>query len=244
MGFVSDYVFGIPRAAAGMAKEFIIDPLTGAPVGARARTPAAQCSGWMLDPATGLEVCVDDLVLDPATGELITTAEAERRAREGLVYDKTGDEWVTPAELRARDRRRASQAEFQRQRAAGELVRDRETEEWVTPEELQRRRRVRNALRIYMEQEARASGQAFTKLPDLKSAAAAMLTLGRDGVARVGDEKATAETLGELEDLEVTDVMDAGPARRDEDAASGRRIVMYAILALALAGAGYALGRT
>jgi hypothetical protein len=238
MGWIRDYVFGAPVAVATFTKEFIVDPLTGGKIAATARTPTAECSGWTLDPATGLELCVDDLVLDPETGELITPAEAQRRARRGLMYDREGDEWVEPAEWTRRKRER----ETRERRARGDEVRDRQTGEWITPDELARRRRARNALRIFMESGTRAG---LSTLPRLATPAAALITIGRDGVALLGGQPATSETLGAAEDLEVADIITTrpGPERREEEKESRMRAIKYAVLALALAGGAYAIGR-
>jgi hypothetical protein len=245
MGFISDYVFGIPKAAASSVKEWVIDPLTGKPIGARAKAPAKCPQGYVLDPLTGVELCIGDLVLDPETGDLITPAEAQRRQREGLVWDETGEEWITPAELRSRERRRAQQAEFQRQREEGELVRDRVTNEWVSPEELSRRRRTRNALRIFMGSQSRQllDPEAVAG-PRLSLPAASMIRIGTDGVARIGGERVTADTL-EDSSVGTRDVLDLmpGPERREAEEQQRGRMIKYAILAALVGALAYGAGR-
>jgi len=236
-----DYVFGPMKAVAVTVKEVVIDPLTGKGIGAKAKTPTAQCSGWLLDPVTSLEVCVDDLVLDIDTGEMITPAEATRRAREGLIYDSRADEWITPEENRRRNRERlrAQQIEEQtRRREAGEEVYDSGAREWVTPEELAERRRIRAILRAGV----RGTAADLKRQPRLSLPAAARMTIGADGIARLFGEPATAEALEEASEEEIIAELN-GPDRREAEDEERSRAIKYAVLAMLVAGSAYALGR-
>jgi len=193
-------------------------------------------SGYQLVPGEG-EVCIDDFVLDIDTGELITPAEAARRAASGLVWDRVAGEWVAPAELADRNDARA-------RIEAGE-VRDEIAGEWVTPEELGRRRRVRNALRVA----ARGRPINLDKPPRLDLPAAALMTIGGDGVARLNGVSAGAalatDAAAEVDLGSVLDVLGrgrngkapaiSGPERREEDDKARRRLLILIALSTIIA---------
>jgi hypothetical protein len=190
MGWVTE----IWEGAKGVAKapvNFVAAVIAGDMAGAQ--QPACT-KGYLLDPYTGQDVCIDDLVLDPETGELITPEEAERRARARagtrthpagprLVWDGPAAEWVIPKErmLRRIARRRLDPG-------CTVVVKDDKTAEWVCERELSRRLGARVSLR------GRVGTLPLPRLEqiaqDSPAANRARLRVGPRGVIQLGGRSA------------------------------------------------------
>lgn len=225
---------------------------------AKAREPEECPAGTVLMPGFG-EVCLDELVLDPASGQLVFIDQAPDDV---LIWDGAAGEWTTVDEYNRRqaeraereriaqrtpEQERAERAERARRargsieatRAAagiqrgGEEVYDALAEEWITEDEYSKRASRRAALAQVLAR----PGLTDLHLPNLANLSGMLVRLDEEGVAFVGDEPA-AEVLA-TEDRDLLDMLREkmtkpavrGPEARDEDSMRRRRLIWLALLA-------------
>ena len=192
---------------------------------ASAKSPDTACpEGYMYDVATGGAVCVADLVIDVQTGELISPAERDRRESGALVWDNVASQWVTPVELRERDRTRTREAREER-RATGQEVFDHPSGEWMAPREQRRRERERSNQR----QRLFAAGINPEALP--------VLSRLRGGIIReTGVAEPTAPVEPDADEGGLDYIRDlVGPEKREEESEKGKGFIALVYMAIILA---------
>lgn len=195
---------------------------------ASAKSPSTDCpEGYMIDVATGGNVCIGDLVIDVKTGELISPAEQARRESGVIVWDSVAEVWVTAVELRERGRTRTREEREERRRT-GQEVFDRDSGEWMTPREQRRRARESAKLR----QMLFAAGIQPEALPVLSRLRAGIIR--ETGVAEPTEpaEPAVPDADGGALDY-LRDLV--GPEKREEESKRRKVLVMLAYMAAILA---------